>query len=383
MKTINKVLILGCISVSLSACGSFFDKDNTPTPSPLVSFTSEANVRSLWYTNTGYGIGKEYVRLAPALDNNAIYTADVKGHVAATDKNTGRSIWESFADEGITAGVGAGNGVVVVGTHSGKVIALSELNGKPRWNTTASSEILAAPAVGNNVVVIKTIDGKVTGYSVDNGRLLWTYQQTEPNLILRGASTPLIAGNSAFVGFANGNFVKLSVDNGSLQWQKTLAVAQGAFTIQRMIDIDANPYLYGHRIYATTYQGQISALESGTGQNVWSQDMSSFTGISGDNDRAYVTDAKSHVWAFDADSGTVDWRQTKLEARVISAPVTMGNYIVVGDNEGYLHWIAKQDGHFVARVKVNGSGIIAAPIVDNGTLYVLTKDGHLAAYRVG
>jgi outer membrane protein assembly factor BamB len=384
MKVINKILISALLSLSLTSCSlGLFDKDNTPPPSPLVNFTPDAKVKSYWYTRTGFGVGKDYLSLVPAINNNTVYTADNSGYVTATDKMTGNQLWQTQSKIAITGGVGAGDGIVVVAGREGNIIALNQVNGKVLWIAKTSSEILAAPAVNHRAAVVKTIDGKITAYATQDGHLLWSYQQVEPNLILRGASSPQLTNEYAVVGFANGNLIKLTLQNGSLLWQKTMAIPEGSFAIQRMIDIDANPLLHGPRIYAATYQGRISALELSTGQDIWTHDLSSYTGIAADDSRVYVTDAKSHVWAFDSKGGSVNWRQTQLEARNITAPVVMGNYIVVGDTEGYLHWLNKEDGHFIARTRVNRSGIIAAPIVDNNTLYVLTKDGHLAAYGLG
>ena len=150
-----------------------------------------------------------------------------------------------------------------------------------------------------------------------------------------------------------------------------------------MVDIDADPVVYNNRVYVATYQGKISALELSSGKTVWTHEISSFTGLTVDGQRVYVSDASSNLWAFDAESGTVDWRQTQLVARNITGPASIASYIVVADQEGYLHWLSKQDGHFVARDHLNGFGVIATPVVNNENVYVLTTDGHLAAYTLG
>ncbi len=384
MKTISKIIITGLRGLSLTACNSgLFDKDNTPPPSPLANFTPEAKVTTYWDARPGYGTDKDYLKLSPVSTDRAIYTADYHGRVTATDKASGKTLWETKTKTAITGGVSAGDNIIAVGGEEGNVVALDQTSGKILWVTKTSSEIQAAPAIKHGIVLVKAIDGKVTACSIRDGHQLWAYQQVEPNLILRGASSPQLNNENAFIGFANGNLIKLGLNDGSLIWQKTMAIPEGSFAIQRMIDIDANPLLHNNRVYAATYQGRVSALEASSGQEVWTHDISSYTGIAADASRVYITDAKSHVWAFDSNSGIVDWRQPKLESRNITGPVVMGNYIVVGDAEGYLHWLDKKDGHFIARVRVNRTSIMATPIVNNNTLYVLTKDGHLASYGIG
>lgn len=377
---IKNSLLIGC-SLLLSACSSFFEKDNTPPPAPLAQFTPEANPKLLWATKTGVGTNSQYLKLNPAISDTAIFTSHIDGTVTAVNKVTGQIIWQVKTNIPITTGPGVGDNIVVVGSRSGDIVALSQANGKLAWKTTIADEILAQPTIASGMVIMKTIDGNVVALSTQDGKERWSYQQTEPSLILRGASTPAINNRNVLIGFANGNLAKLTLHDGRLVWLQTIAIPEGTFAIQRMIDIDANPVVFDQHVYAATYQGKIASLDWFTGRTLWSQDISSYTGMAANENSVYVSDAKSHVWAFSADSGLVNWRQTELQARQVSGPILMGNYVVVGDGEGYLHWLSNRDGHFVARLHI-GSGIYAAPIVDHQILYAVTKDGYLAAYTL-
>lgn len=382
MKKMMKKLLITAFSSILCACGSFFDKDNTLPPAPLVHFTPEAKVHSLWNTSTGWGSGNGFYTYVPAVTGQAIYTASKNGYVIATNKITGKTLWRINTDARISAGPAATDQFVIVGSRAGDVFALHVTNGKLAWKTHTSSEILAAPVIGHGIVLIKAIDGRLSAFSINDGHALWHYQQTEPSLILRGASAPQISNESVIAGFANGNLAKLTLRNGNLLWVQPVAISDGSFAIQRMIDIDADPIVLGNRVYAVTYQGQIAALDLNSGQVIWTHTLSSYTGMAVDSAHVYVTDAKSHVWAFDKNNGKVAWQQTQLETRGLSGPALLGNNVIVGDAEGYLHWLNKNDGHFVARTRVDLSGIFARPIVDNAIVYVVTRDGQLAAYTL-
>ncbi|HVY52915.1 MAG TPA: outer membrane protein assembly factor BamB, partial [Gammaproteobacteria bacterium] len=281
----------------------------------------------------------------------------------------------------ITAGAAAHNDLVVVGTRGGRVYGLNIATKQIQWNTAVGNEVLAAPAIGSNVVVVKTIDGKVTGLSAEDGHHLWSHQEVEPNLILRTASTPQITQDSVVIGYASGKVIKLSLLTGDVQWTQTIATPEGAFAIQRMIDIDANPVVMGNRVYVATYQGKIAALNLADGNIQWDHDISAYSGIAVDEHHVYVSDAKSDIWAFNRETGQVAWKQTKLEYRNTTGPATIGNNIVVGDAQGALHWLNKQDGSFAGRAQLGGKGIYANPIAQNGIVYVLTQDGYLVAYR--
>ncbi len=383
MKHLSKVLALSTLAMTLSACNGFFDVDNTPTPTPLTKFHAEIKPKLVWSSHPNFGVDSDYIKLVPALSSQHIFTAARNGTVSATDKVNGRTTWSVLTGEKLSAGLATDEGLVFVGSRQGKIIALSELNGKKVWETQLSSEILAPPVAKNNYVLVKTIDGQLSAIDEQDGHVLWHYQQTEPALILRGGSAPAIYQNTALAGFANGNLAKLSLKEGSLLWQATIATPEGSFAIQRMVDIDSNPVIFHNKVYAATYQGRVAALDFETSKQLWASDISSFTGLSVDNDRAYVSDATSHVWAFDSENGTVDWRQSQLEARNITGPAMMGDYIVVGDTQGYLHWLSKQDGHFVGRTRAAHFGILATPVVENNILYVVSRDGYLSAYKIG
>lgn len=378
----KKISLLCLLSVMLTACNGFFDKDNTPAPTPLMTFPQQIYVRSLWNVSAGNGARGDYIKLVPAVTSRYVFTAGQDGTVTAIDKCSGRLVWRVLTSVNVNAGPGANDGVVVIGGHNGEVVALREIDGRVIWQNCVSSEILAPPAVNNGVVIVKSIDGNLTAFSQYDGRVLWRTQQSEPVLILRSGSTPFIYGDNVIAGFANGNLLKLSLRNGSTHWLQPIGIPEGNFMIQRMVDIDSDPVVYRNRLFAATYQGRVAALDPASGRFYWSQNISSYMGIAVDDEHVYVSDARSHIWAFNAYTGRVEWQQCMLESRNISGPAVLGNYIVVGDQEGYLHWMNKQDGHFVARLKVGGYAVRAAPVVDNNVLYVLTVDGRVAAYTL-
>lgn len=378
-----KVTVLCLIFTTfLTACGTFFEKDNTPPPTPLTNYKPEIAPRLRWSTQVGAGAtGSDYLKMSPHVSAHTVYTASTNGIVSAINKANGRVNWQVSIHQAITSGPGAGDGIVVVGCANGNIVALQQDDGRQRWRVAIPGEIIATPAVGNDTVVVKAVDGYTRALSVQDGHELWSFQQVEPNLILRGSSAPLIKDRNVLVGYANGNLAKLSLGDGQLLWLQTVAVPEGAFAIQRMIDIDADPIVFDHHIYVATYQGKISSLDWASGRALWTHDISSYTGMDADDNSVYISDAKGLVWGFSADSGLVRWRQNKLEYRIISGPAIMGNYVVVGDAQGYLHWLNKHDGHFAARASL-GSAIYAAPVVENSVLYALTNNGYLSAYTI-
>lgn len=365
----------------LSACGLFGDKDNTPKPAALVKFTPGLDIAQRWSTSTGSGNNGKFLRLQAAYSNGIIFTASNGGNITAVNAKTGEQIWQTNTHANITAGASANEGYVAVGTDQGHVIVVSAKNGHILWQQNVSSVVLAAPTISGDSVYVKTIDGKLCALNLSNGHQQWTFSQDVPALILRGSSAATVDSQQVYAGFANGNLVSLSTNDGSVTWQQTIAVATGANDVENMIDIDAAPIVQQGIVYVVSYQGNLAALNATTGTPLWQHKFSSYSGLSVSNDAVYASDTSGHVWAFDASTGSILWHQDALSWRNITAPVMMGNHIIVGDQEGYLHWLSPKDGHFLARIKV-GSAIMARPVVINKTAYVFTANGKLAAYQV-
>lgn len=366
-----------------TAIGNLFDNpDNTAKPAELVDFKPTIKVRTVWQRDVGSGSDELFLKLRPAIDGERVYAAARDGRVRAFDARTGDSVWETDTDRPLSGGPGLGDGLVLVGTSDGDVLALTEKDGEVVWRARVSSEVLSAPQAQGGIAVVRTIDGKLFGLSTDDGTRLWVYDRTAPVLTLRGTSSPVLAEGAAIAGFDGGQMVAIALKNGQPLWETRVAVPRGRTELERMVDIDADPIIVGNAVYAVTYQGQIAALELFSGQMIWRRDMSSHSGLGVGPDNVYVTDDSSHVWALNRQNSASMWRQAKLEARRVSPPAVFDRYVVVGDLEGYVHWLRKDDGQFVARVRIDSDSIVAAPVATAFAVYVLGSSGELAALQV-
>ncbi len=381
-KNLYRLITFSTLTLTLSAC-SFFDKDNTPTPAPLVNFTPTASLHAVWHTRAGAGTGGDFVRLSPAFANNTLFTSSSNGTLTAVDAATGHIRWQKQTDLTLTSGVAANKTEVFVGSQNGTLVALDQTTGKLLWQARANSEILATPAANDNTVLVKSIDGSLAAFSASGGQPEWTENERVPDLILRGDSAVRITNDAGFAGFASGTFARFNLHTGHATWSTAVTQPSGIFPIQRMIDIDADPIVVGNHVYVTTWQGRIASINAGNGNILWSHAMSSFAGIALSDNALYAAAADSHLYAFNAVSGKVTWQQNALYARTITGPAVCGNYVVVGDAEGWLHVLNRENGQFAARVQAgSASGIYAAPIVNGRTIYTYANNGELSAWTL-
>ena len=385
----------------LIGCGS--SPSSVLPPVDLTPLNNQIDISRQWKFTAGKGVSDLYLKLTPAFHKNTGYIVDYKGLIQAFTVKTGKQLWEVDLNIPASAGLSISNGKLFLGTSKGEIIALDLKNAKERWRTQLSSEILSRPAISKGILVAKTIDGRVYGLNAKNGSQAWVYDRSVPRLTLRGSSSPLISNDIVITASDSGKLAALSLMHGKLLWETTIAVAKGRNQLERVIDMDVDPVVIDDVIYVAGYQGRIAAVKIGSGQLIWSRDFSSYSGLYVDAYRVYVTDAMGQVWALNRYNGSTLWRQDKLLRRQLTAPEAYDKYIVIGDYDGYLHWLSREDGKLIARKRINASdafvdeeetdkeldllfskwnNILVKPILFNDLLLSLDRSGHLEAFQI-
>jgi outer membrane protein assembly factor BamB len=384
MTYLLKDLVVLTLALALGGCGALniFSRDQSEQPAELTGFQAERQLRTLWSTNVGNGQGRHYNRLTPAIDGDYIYAAANNGIVTALDKSNGRQHWQVRTRQAISGGVGARQGMVLFGTRDAYIFALSQETGEELWRQRVSSEVLSAPQTDGRVVVAQTVDGKLVGLDPATGEQRWIYESTVPPLTLRGSSDPLITGNLVIAGFPNGIIAALDINNGFLQWEERVAIPQGRYDLERVIDIDGNLLLSSGIVYAASFQGNVMGLDAQSGRIVWGRPASSYNGIAAGLGNLYYVNAESHVLAVANTSDATIWENDALRLRKVGAPRAFGNFIAVGDFEGYLHVLSQINGNFVARTRIDRSGIRAPLLSEGNIIYAFTNGGRLTALRL-
>jgi outer membrane protein assembly factor BamB len=377
-----RLLLPSCLAVLLIAAGCSKDKDVEP-PAVLVKFPATLAVKKLWGEGVGGGKKQRVLRLGlgPAIDNDIVFAASHKGEVLATSLETGRHIWVKNLKLPLSAGPSAGAGMVVVGSSKGAVVSLDGATGRERWRARLNSELLSAAAISDEVVVIRSVDGRLHGLDAHNGKELWSVEQQVPRLSLRGTATPIIAKEVAISGFDNGKVMAVSLRSGDTVWDTALASPHGRTELDRLVDIDSAVRTVGDNVFATGFQGRTAMLALDSGQIWWAHDMSSYKGLVADDDNLYVTQSDGIVVALRQRDGSEIWRSQKLKLRRLSTPVLTSTAVVVADFQGYVHWLDKASGELVARDRVAKERITSAPVALGDTVVVLTDGGKMAAYR--
>ncbi len=385
-----KFSFLVLLSLVLVACGPVKDftdqikervvgQDPIDPPAPLKEIKSKLNPKILWSLKLG---GSESFEFSPSIMGDEAYAASADGSLAKVDLKTGKVVWQINTGEKLSGGVGVGPNEVTVGTSTGLLIAY-DLNSKLLWKTRLTSQVLSAPTIHEGLVIVRTSDTLIHAINVKDGLKKWTFSRVGPPLSLRSSVGVVASDGVIYAGFPGGKLAAIREDNGTLLWEITVAQPKGVTEIERASDVTSAPVIDGLNIYTVAYQGKISAVDRVNARTLWSRDISSYTGLNIDGARIYLSHTGGAVYSLALESGKTYWRQGDLLNRKLSTPLGMGDYVAVGDLEGYIHILDKETGQFLGRIQLDEEPVMRRLVeFETGKFLAQTRNGGLYAIAI-
>lgn len=371
--------ISGCDTIKGTYDSWFGASVPAAKPAELVQIRPTVSPRIAWQSTIG---AADKTVFFPWVSGNTVWVTGATGQIAAFAANTGAVTTRFEAGQRIASGVAAGGSMVAVGTARGELLAFSS-SGKALWKAQLPGEILAPPAVEGDLVVARSGDGTIYGYDAASGKRRWVYQRATPVLSVRSHAGVVISRGLVIAGFPGGRLVAVSATNGGAAWDGIVALPKGATELERVADVTSVPVVDETRACAVAYQGRVVCFDAVRGTVLWGRDVSSFSGMAADNRNLYITDDKNAVVALEKTNGSSVWKQDKMFGRGVSRPLALGRYVIVGDYQGYVHLLSRDDGSFAGRIATDGSQIAAAPVaLDISTFLVQTRNGGVFAISV-
>lgn len=391
---VKKVLTMIVLSSALVACSSK-DEDPDLVVADLTELENAFDAEVVWDSCIGDGVDDYFSRIKPIIAYDKVYSASRMGDVIALDKESGDELWHvdlsdinnerSFWDNRVSAlvagGPVAGLNKVFFGTENGDVFALDAETGELAWHAKLKGEIITSPSIDSGILVVNSASGLLKAFNASNGEELWEVDQDVPALTLRGISTPTIASGGVIIGSGKGDVNVYILDTGQSGWETEIGAATGSTELQRVVDVDSAPVVFGDKIYAISARGNLAAIELKSGRILWKRKYSSYRQIAVHLNDIYITNVRGHIHALNRLDGIERWSNPTLQNRGVTGPAVVDKYIVVGDYEGYLHWLDQETGEIVSRHNVDGSGIYSTPTVVDDILYSQSRDGDLQAIQ--
>lgn len=388
-KSLKPLITLAISTLLLTGCSLFSSEQDVVTMAELPVFEATYSPQIAWKASIGNGVDKYYSQLQPAADDEAVYVASREGEVKAFDAITGKQLWSNdFSDHQsnelnrsarFSGGVHLASDTLFIGTENAQVLAIDKSNGELRWLVKVSGEVIASPIYSKGLVIVHTSRGALIALDSNTGDQVWMLNNKSPKLTLRGSSTPTISQGGIVYGRADGFVSAALLETGQPLWQLPVARPYGATELDRIVDADMQPIIHNGIIYTLAYNGNLVAIDLLKGQQLWEHKYSGYSDIALSGSTLYLSDYRGYLFAIDSNTGDEIWSNEQLAYRNVTGITIANQYIVVGDGEGYLHWIDRDNGQFVAQQKLDSDGLYMQPFEAESYLYLQTRSGKLIA----
>ena len=350
MKFLNPVMsplvVLAVASALLVGCSS---TENFEEPDPVPEVVSTVTLEPKWSLTVGEGYDGQYLHLEPTIIGGSLYAVSADGDLLAVGPATGDVRWRRELEQSIMAGVGGDSRHLYLVTGDAELLALERDSGEEVWRLRMPNEVLAPPQSNGNLVLTQTVDGKVVAADAASGERLWQYDSPAPALSVRDTGAPVVGGELALITLANGRVVALSTANGQPIWQYTVGEPSGRTELE---------------------------------QEIWSRATSTFHSPALGPQRVFIAKANGDVVGLDASTLEEVWLQDALSWRRLSEPATIGDMLVVGDFEGYLHILSQDNGQLKGQLEFDDEGIRSPMLRWEDRLIVYGNGGRLAVFTL-
>src|ERR1700733_6692201 len=355
-----------------------------------------SQVNKAWEKSIGEGSSRyAKVMSQPVIGGGRIFAMDGGVQVSALDPGGGKSFWQVDLTPADQKGNGFGGGPcfwnsrLYVATGYAEVIALDPNDGKIIWRKNVSSPVHCAPTVVNNQVFVVTVDNELIALSAEDGRQQWTHNGIPETGALLGSASPAVEGNIIIVAYTSGELFALRIENGLVLWSENLASARSMDAMTAMADIHGRPVIDRGRVFALSHSGRMLAIEVRTGNHVWEQELGGSHEPCCVGEFVFVITNDDEMVCLTRDEGKVRWTvqlpnyedmQKKEDPIEWAGPVMGGGQLIALSSSGVAMWVSATDGQTRWQTKMSDKGYLG-PVIAGNTLYLLTDDANLSAYR--
>lgn len=363
-------MVLAAVLV-LGACSSSPEK---PKPAELPPVAELMATRLVWSVQVGATDGA----VAPRAVGDRIYVAGAGGSVVALDAETGRDLWRVNLNSPIAAGIGADGDIAAVVTRDNELVVLA--GGKELWRANLSASAFTAPLVAGRRVFVVTADRTVSAFDGQTGTRLWSQSRAGEPLVLRQPGALIAVGDTLVAGLS-GRLVGLNPLNGTVRWEAPIANSRGTNEVERLVDVVGPLSRVGNSVCARAYSSAVGCVDAARGALIWSKPASGTVGVGGDDRLVFGSEADGQLRAWQRASGESVWNVDRLKYRALSAPLSLGRVVAVGDGSGLLHLLSREDGSEMTRLTTDGAALVGAPLLAGQSLVVQTRKGGVYAWR--
>lgn len=355
---------------TLAACSG----TSKPKPVALAANPASMGVRQAWTIRVP-SVG---FPLQTNVSGDIVTVASADGTVVAIDARSGQETWRAKVGAPLTAGVGSDGTVAAVVTRENELVAIE--GGKVLWKQRLAAQAYTAPLVAGRRIFVQTGDRTISAWDGQTGRRLWSQPRTAENLVLKRPGVMLAVGDTLVTG-VGGRLVGLNPANGTSRWESPIAAPRGTNDVERLVDLTGPANRVGDMLCARAYYANVGCVDANRGALLWTKAASGAEGVSGDERFVYGTESNGNVTAWRRTDGERAWSTEIFRNRNLTAPLSVGRALVIGDDTGIVFLVSGEDGAMLNRLTPDGSPIAATPVLAGNTVVIVTRNGGVFGYR--
>jgi len=372
LSSVRRLLVLSVVAGLLTACSS---GSKRPEPTPLAPITPLVPASLAWNAS----VGPVDAWMTPAVNGSTLFLANAAGAVTALNAATGQTLWRVEVGEPLSAAVGSDGQIAAVVTRTNELVALQ--SGGIVWRVRMPARVFTAPLVAGQRVFVLSGDRSVSAFDARTGARLWTQaaRGTDP-LVLQQSGVITAVGDTLLVGIS-GRMVGMDPMNGRTRWDAAIATPRGVNEIERLVDLVGRVGRVGDQVCARAFQAAVGCVNAARGSLEWTQPSDGAVGVHADQDRVYGVERNGRVVAWRRTGGERAWSSDALLHRGLTAPLAAGRSIVVGDAQGFIHLMSRDNGAMLNRLSTDGSAVVGGPVLVGNTLVAVTRNGGVFGWR--
>ena len=377
-------IFLSVILILASSCSSLaFWQDDADKeviePVALQSFKNEYPISIEW--KKSFKGENTLASFTPSFYSGNMLVADPEGNILSINPQSGNENWKINLNRELASGVASGFGKLVVSDLNGFVIALDIDTQEIIWEKNIGGEVLSNAVVSASLILVKNSVGELVAMSASSGETKLSFRSQLPALTVRGTGESIIENGIVFSTFDNGRLAAFQLETGFFLWDAPISFVEGSSELENLIDGDSAPVLAKQLIFATNYQGNLTAFDVAQKRPVWNADASSFYSPIVTNNMIMVIQDDGSILSFSLANLSPSWTSEEYLRRQLSSGVAYKNLLLVGDLDGYVHAINPMTGITVGRKKVSGNPIMNI-VTFRDFAYVIDQESNVVAIQL-
>ncbi|MCE9508531.1 MAG: PQQ-binding-like beta-propeller repeat protein [Alphaproteobacteria bacterium] len=354
------------------------------------------DLKEVWSVSIGAGGDRRDPLIAqPVAADGMVFTLDTDARVTAFNLADGEQKWRVSTvppgeeDSGYIGGGLAYSGKKLYVTNGYKQLAcIDPATGSIVWRVTVPSPARAAPTVAEGKVYLITLDNRLMVFSKEDGAPLWNYEGITETTNLLGSVSPAVDASLVVLPLSSGQVFGLRIENGQAVWEDNLSAVRRIGALSAIADIRGQPVIDQGLVYAASYSGRMVAIDEISGQRVWQREIGSAETPWAAGDTVFVLSTDQQLLALTRQKGDLRWISSlpRFEGKdkdkpiIWTGPVLAGGRLILASSRGQMIEVNPADGVIMKQSDLPGD-VMIAPLVADNTLFFLTEQGKLVAYR--